>query len=519
MNDNDRNPYWDEIERVLPRLLASYDRDPLSPTLGLGDRLHWAWKTADFANATPQGAVNGLSRLLAAGRLPMGLSRQSVIRRIGEMIRATGALSARDGSLVEAFPNEKSFCVTALVAFDILCAAEHLEAHVGRETVRSWHAVAAPLIEFLIENDETHAIISNHLATAVAALLRWTGPNAGRAEDRARHLLKRILDHQSPEGWFSEYGGPDPGYETLGLTYLGDVHLRRPDLGLKPHLERCLAFLGHWTHPDGSFGGLYGARNTRFIVPAGLEALGAQFPDAAALARFARRAIGEQRVVTLSALDDPNLAPMFNAYCWACCLAEPRAPDHVARLPHEDPSPWRRHFPAAKLVVDNGADHYTIVAAAKGGVVYHFPKSGLAPTIDAGAVARRRGRFYTTQAYRPHNHYVVEGDRIVVEAPFVETKSERPTPLKFLLLRGLSLTLFRSRTLLEIAKRLLVRRLITGQRPAGPVNRRAITLGSGIKVVDEVIPPGALEIIKVDGPFSAIHMASAGYWQRQDDAT
>src|SRR5262249_18504338 len=145
--------------------------------------------------------------------------------RIDEMVMATRSITARDGSLVEAFPNEKSFCVTALVAFDILFAAEHLASHVESARLAAWRETAAPLIDFIVRNNETHAVISNHLATGVAALTRWTGPGLSATEKRARELLGIILEHQSQEGWYCEYGAADPGYETLGLYYLADVHL------------------------------------------------------------------------------------------------------------------------------------------------------------------------------------------------------------------------------------------------------------------------------------------------------
>ena len=171
--------------------------------------------------------MNGLARLLGAGLLPADLGTTSILGRIDEMIRATRSITARDGSLSEAFPNEKSFCVTALVAFDILCAAEHLESVAKPSQLAAWRDTAAPLIEFIIKNDETHAIISNHLATGIAALMRWTGAGAAEAQARAKNLLGIILDNQSSDGWYSEYGSADPGYETLGLYYLADVQDRK----------------------------------------------------------------------------------------------------------------------------------------------------------------------------------------------------------------------------------------------------------------------------------------------------
>lgn len=509
------NPYLQEIRQTLPRLLASFDRDPLSPTLGLGDRLFWAWKTHDFPNATPQAAVNGLARLVSHNLLPEELVRESIMTRIDEAIRATQTITARDGSLVEAFPNEKSFCVTALVAFDILCAVDHLDGIADRDRLANWRETAAPLIDFIVRNDETHAIISNHLATAVAALTRWSGPGTAEARSRAEQLLGIILANQSSDGWYSEYGSADPGYETLGLYYLADVHARLPEFGLKDSLTRSLDFLTYCAHPDGSFGGLYGARNTRFIIPGGLEALAPEMPTAAALAHFARRAIAGNRVVAMSTIDDPNLAPFFNAYCQAATLC--RTPGDAASLPHERTEPFRRQFDQSQLIVDNGPSHYTIVAPAKGGVVVHCRKDGTPARTDPGSCARANGHFYTTQALRTDNVCETADDRIVVTAPFTQAISERPSAFKFLVLRAMALTIFRYRPLTEWIKSLLVRRLITGQKLLDPVNRRTIVLGPDVSISDEPDQTGQLEIIKAPRPFTAIHMASAGYWQAGDD--
>jgi hypothetical protein len=517
--DTGNGAYLREIEIVLPRLLSLCDRDSASPTFGLSDRLYWSWKLIDFPNATHQGAVHGLAQLLASGLLPSHISRRSILERIDSMIGATTRIIASDGSLAEAFPRESSFCVTALVAYDILSASHLLGQHCDAETIARWKGVAAPLIAFLLRNDETHAMISNHLATGVAALMRWDGPEQDGAHRRGKQLLERILAHQSPEGWFSEYGGLDPGYETLGLTYLADVHQRNPQFGLAEPLEKSLTLLNHFAHPDGSFGGLYGSRNTRFLIPGGLEELAKTSAPARTLARFARLAIGERTVVTLSAVDEGNLAPMFNAYCRAAAAAAyASSPDEAThKLNCHDDRPWRKHLSGAGLLIDNGPAHYTIVSLNKGGVVQHYPKgkAGRAQ-IDAGALARRGRRLYSTQAVNPTNLVVLTEDHVTVEAPFVETKSERPTPFQFMLLRALSLTLFRYRPFLEWVKRRLVARLITGQQTAGVMNRRIIRLGTELAIEDEMIGNGLVRV-DVPRPFAAIHMASAGYWQRQDD--
>lgn len=515
-----RDVYERDIHAVLPRVLALFDENPISATRGLGDRLYWSWKLIDYANATPQGLIHGLALLAASGKLPWGIDRASIVARIDAAVEATRKQCADDGSLVEAFPNEKSFCVTALIAFDILCAADALAGAVDADTLARWRDAVAPMIAFLVKHDETHAIISNHLATAAAALSRWTEHRDDNdARQRMRDILDIILRHQSDEGWFMEYDGADPGYETLGLGYLADIFVRHPTDDLRAALERSLRFLSYAAHPDGSFGGVYGSRNTRFVYPAALEQLAADFPAAAALAGFARQSIQARGVPTLATMDDPNLGPMFNSYCRALCCEAATADRASEALPHQSSERWRKSFAGAGLHIDNDRSHYTIVSTLKGGVVYHFRKDGQAPPsrIDAGVAIELGGRIFTTQAPSRDNKVEIGADRLIVESKFVATISEQQTPFKMIVLRVLSLTVFRSRALLEIVKRMLVRRLITNKATAGIRNRRTIVFGPEPVITDDLPVSADIRRIPTDRPFRSIHMASSGYWQIRDD--
>lgn len=513
---------------MLPRILAGIDRNPFSPTAGVGDRLYWAWKLQDYPNATPQGAAHGLAQLIAAEQLPEFLPIESALRRIDLMFAGAKRITRKDGSLEEAFPNEKSFCVTALIAFDILRSADLLEPWLGNAHTEQWRAIAAPMIDFIMRNEETHATISNHLATAVAALTRWRGAGAASARHRAQQLLDRILAHQSKEGWFSEYGGPDPGYETLGLTYLADVQAQSPSTDLHDALARAVKFMTYFAQPDGSFGGLIGARNTRFIVPAGLEELAATMPDAARLARFTRHAIACRSVVTLSAFDEPNLAPNFNAYCRASAAYRPLSPQADDMLPCEQREAFRLTFPQAGLIVDSGHRHYTLISTAKGGVTHHAEcnshtntnqdKNSWRVRINPGIAGQLKGTLVSTQAYNANNEWTIENDTIIVSSQFTPITVDRPSPTSFIALRILSLTAFRIRAFTEFVKRRLVARLIARSASNLCINHRTIKLGPALEIQDTQTPLGLIKILQNEQVFSSIHMASAGYWQRQDDA-
>ena len=61
-----------------------------------------------------------------------------------------------------------------------------------------WQQIIQPMIEFLIKSDETHAIISNHLATAIAALIRWEKITGDQAAEKINKLLQEYYktNHQ-----------------------------------------------------------------------------------------------------------------------------------------------------------------------------------------------------------------------------------------------------------------------------------------------------------------------------------
>jgi len=91
------------------------------------------------------------------------------------------------------------------------------------------------------------------------------------------------------------------------------------------------------------------------------------------------------------------------------------------------------------------------------------------------------------------------------------------SPLKFLVLRFLCFTVFRSSRIREFTKRLLVKYLITKPKPWPIWNVREILLGENLKIIDQCDLKVGYNKLVVKDPFVPIHMASQGYWQIQDE--
>ncbi|MCR4316460.1 MAG: hypothetical protein NUW37_08945 [Planctomycetes bacterium] len=512
------NPYLNEIHAVLPRVLSRIDMDRTNSTYGLADRFYWSWKLIDFGNGTYQGLANGLARLISANIAIELFDEEKIVNRIDALFAGADILRRRDGSMEEAFPNEGSFCVTALVAYDLLCSLDLIRLRISEVKYEKWLNVVRPMIGFLIRADETHGIISNHLATAIAALLyyrHFTGDD--RAEIRARELIEVVLRHQSDEGWFKEYEGADPGYQTLCTDYLADSHRLRPDLGLIEPLRKSVEFLSHFAHPDGSFGGLYGSRCTRFFYPSGIESLATEIPIAYALAKFIRNSIRSRQVVALSSMDDTNLTPMFNSYCHAATLWRKTSEElNAPSLPAFGPEK-RTIFNHAGIIVDRGINHYTVVSVHKGGTVQHYV-DGKCKLINGGTIVQNpAGKYGSTQSYSANNEFKIDGDVLMVRSKLCSIQKRMPGSTQFIILRLLCLTAFRFRFIREMAKKKLARMLITGKRYWKIENVRTITFGPDLPVVDDVKLPEGYAIVPRSDRFVAFHMATQGYWQIQDD--
>lgn len=508
------NVWLGEVHAALPRVLALFDDNPASHTRGLGDRYHWGWKLIDFANGTYQGAAHGWARLLAAGALPGGITAADLIRRIDLAVAAADRIRRRDGSCEEAFPHESSFCVTALVAFDLISAADLLGDR-APELGAAVERTAAPMIRFLLRADETHGVISNHLATAVAALVRWHARTGERAaEGRARQLLDRILAHHSAEGWFREYEGADPGYQTLTMDYLADVHAVRPDWALGGVLAAGCRFLALAAHPDGGFGGPIGSRNTRFFAPGGVARLAAGDACAAALDAAMQASVAQRTTIPLAAFDDSNLIPFFNSYVRAATAPLPVEPEP---LPFEQSAPSDWALPEAGWRVAHRADVWTVVSTARGGACVQVPRQGGRTVVSGGVLARdAAGTPWGSQTAGAARAVGVDtaADVFELEVGLVPIGQLLPTPFRFLLLRLANLTVMRWRPAAELVKRALVALLVTRSgRPRASARRQIDLVHGGIK---DVLTDGHPLVLEPPQNYSAIHMASQGYWQRGD---
>ena len=496
------------------RLVALIDRNPHSRTRGSFSRAHWGWKFIDFPYPRLQEGVYALARLRGLDHPGNPLRQSSAADQwIAWGFENWTGRQLSNGAFDEAYPFEQCLAATAFTSFYLGHAFQVCGDRLDRGLRERLVATFARAGAWLTANDETHGLLSNHLAVAVAALeliARITGDD--RYSTRARFFLDRIFAHQSSEGWMQEYDGADIGYGTHGLFYLADYWRMTACPETLEACNRFAAFLKYFVHPDGTIGGEYGSRNTEFYYPAGFEILAPHSPACAAIAAAMRPSIEQRRVCGVWAMDEFNFAPMLNNLLFAADAARP-LPGAPA-LPCADGT-FDRRFPKAGLWVVNTPDHYSIIGLSKGGTVSVFDKrSSTLAARHSGLLVLEGGRTFTSQDYTlsPAVTWSEDGKSATFDVPWKSAGTTVFSTWLFLAFRLFTITIGRSAAISARVKALLVHALIRRKRRPALTHRRSIRLvDDGVEVSDVLDGLTAGSTVQAGEQFTAVHMGSSFY--------
>ena len=435
----------------IPKILTLLDRNPHSPTYGCFDRTHWHYRTLDFPNGMTQLGVLPLALAYTLDIAGNPFYRQDNLREWAHAsIRFSMQNAHRDGSCDEYFPFERAGGATAFALFAALQAYEMLNLADDAllaffERRASW--LAGHLESGRLANHQALISLCLYLAGRLLSTDRW------RAE--AQRRLDLVLSWQTDEGWFQEYDGCDPGYLTWTISFLAHIHQLEPSPRLQEALTSAVRFAAHFVHPDGSFGGENGNRNSHYFFPQGFELVGRWLPEALA--------VNDRFLVGLQA----DHHPCFTAdnivfhHVWNYLTAWR---DRVADRPKPDPIPeGRTWFPKAGMLIERRRSQTVYAALHKGGVFQGFCADQPALADTHFSVRLRDGR---NAVGHLAGDYEVEitPDRVIVSGSLVWAKQTRMTYLNMLILRGFMLSV--GWMCANFVRRLLQKMLIVGRREA-----------------------------------------------------
>jgi len=501
-------------------LLSQVDRDPYSPTAGCFDRKYWAWKARDFADATLQYAAVPLLKVVKSP--PPGLTadeRQYYLDIVVLAAQYLQHIQHRNGSLDQCYPNERH----PGVVFDMLPLWIFLlRDHADRLSPSVHHKLEESVdrgISYVLRTRERYAVISNHLAHfAYVLLLIYKYWQRADCRALAETYLDIILDHQSPEGWYQEYGGPDMGYQTRTLSYLARILQIQPDATeIEISARRAIAFLSCFAYPDGSFGGEIGSRNVAIIYPFGLAWFAQQDPMASALLRFAIKTEQEGRGVQLHQTDLDNLIRLFDDQLDAYQFLERSELTMPERLPMERES-WDCDYEQAGIVVRRRHWYYGVANLAKGGIykIFHVAERRLVQ-IDTGWVYQKGKNVFSNHMQQPSPVLKITKDVSEICGGFFRATHATLSPLQLIVLRLLNLTVWRFQPLGDLAKYLIARQLFLARVSTDIRFERRFYWGAGVRV--ETTPHWPTQddrLFWITRNFTPISMASAKYFQVSD---
>lgn len=511
-------PYWPLVYENLPRLLGTLDRERLSPTCGSFDRDHWAWKFRDFPLNMLQVGTLPLAWMWRHDPFQAGYgANAALLRWIVSSVETTLGRQHRSGAFDGTGPNTQDHGITLAQAYAIDETLRLLGDSCPRPLQDRAHEALARAAHFAERSSEDYAFISNHQALFALTWLRL-GTRLGAPQWIARSdgVREAIVAQQSPDGWYTEYGGPDPGYESLGIHYLAQLARERPHAPLEASLARALEFLSYMVQPDGTLGGGTGSRHTVQWYPAGFELLAHQ-PRARSIAGFLRGKLSLGTVVTPRTVDVHNAPFLLYSYCLAGAAYQPAA------LADRDTLPCERHegmthFRDSGVVVVSTDRYYAVVNLKMGGSWSAVEHTSHAVYEDAGYVAKHEGRQWATCLPGLSASHALDGETVSADVRFGAAPRPVLTPFKFLVLRLLNLTLFRSVAVGAAIRRLVIAQLVTG-RKTGPLSlrRRVKFLPETVEVAD-LISGGDASTTALWRPtsFAPLHMGSARYFHPRD---
>lgn len=463
-----RDAYIQTALADVPRLLGMIDRNPFRPTYGSLDKEYWHFRTSDFPSGMYQEGALPLALLFARPFPGNRWHQQPRVRELSVAALNFAANSShRDGSCDDYYPFERAL---GAAVFSLAAATEAYRLLELNDTrLRDWFARRA---RWLAAHDESGRLSNHHalasLGLARAAAILDDEQLARAAESR----VARVLGWQSREGWFDEYGGADPGYQTVTIDALAKYQRLTGAAWLHEPLSGAVNFARLFLHPDNSYAGEYGSRGTAHFYPHGMELLAAANHQAAELADGFLRSLATGKAASFG--DDRmflhRLGNLIEAWHdWTPETSVPRV------QPPRPQQPEVISLPDAGLWVCRRKDQQTVVAARRGAVFKHFAGNDRPAVTDAGIVLETAdGRVAVSQlhTWRESDSVSVPANRTRV-GPFAKvmvrgnlhwTKFELATPGRLILFRtGL---LAAGRWFRTLVRRLLQKRLITGRRSA-----------------------------------------------------
>lgn len=509
----------------IPRILSMLDRNELSPAYGCFDRIYWLDKSIDFPSAILQLNTHNLA-LVYSYQYPNNpfYGKKKIKKWCFAGMNYWTQIQHEDGSFDEFYPNERGWAgPTGFLLYSMLDSYTLLKNEMPQRLKDELGDASYKAAKYLAEYDEA-GILANHHAMALLSIYYAYKI----LEDN--YLLRKFYKKfeffeslQSPEGWFLEYDGADPGYLSATISFLGKLYKLADEEELKSRLletvEKAIEFSSYFVYPNKFYGGSIGSRQTLHFYPHGYEIFSKKFPLARKIADKMLEGLAKGKLVPPEIMPWRYLGYRVQEYLLASLDYNQASTSKDIKLPCEK-TELNKFFDDAKILVVKTPNYYLVSNLAKGGVVKIFDPSGELVYNDCGIIGKlENGKIVTSQwideNYKinsVNNESTVEGE--LHFAPF-----KLPTPLTMMAFRAGLLSLGWNTRLSYLLKGIIRNLFITKTKKASVEFRRKIVFNESDIGVEDMIKLKKSEkfvSLKIGDEFSVRYVPQSLYFQSQE---
>ena len=515
-----KNKYINTALPYIPRLLHLIDQNPYSPTYGCFDRAFWHYRTMDFPCGMSQEMVLPLA-LAFARQYPGNKYYQTErLKELSEAaIRYMIKSSHKDGTCDDYFPYERA--MGALV-FSLYAASEAYQV-IGMKDEKVENLFIKRVRHLEHENESGR--LSNHQALAgLAAYNVYCITGDIKARKTAEDRVALTLSWQDPsEGWYQEYEGADPGYHTCTIDFLAKylkkkaAREKKEDHTVLKSLIKAVEFSWYFMHPDGSYGGEYGSRNTYHFYPHGFELMAPHTEKAGQIADAFLHSVDLDKRYHND--DDRMTAHYVYNFMQAWEDYHPKRPAIINDSKRTSTQKW---MPNAKIYVDwkcsesGEIENYLITNQSKGGVLKIFDQKGCIAS-DTGLIGELNdGTIVVTHLVQLNSEFRESFQdnlsTLQVEGDFCIRKPNGMSVFKQLLLRLWLLTVGRFNA--NLTRSIIQKIAITGKPKTSYRFERKISVEKDRVLVTDFIPEKMpLKRLSVGSDATSIYVANSLVFQ------
>lgn len=515
-----RNVYAHKGLCQIPRLLSSQDRNRFSPTYGCMNREFWLCRSTDFPNSITQFGVHALV-LAYMHDMPNNPYHQhpKVLEWALAGMDYWTTIQHRDGTFDEFYPNERGWAGPTGFLLYVMCDSyrrlgDAIPAELRERMLKAFHRAGLALAR----TDES-GVLANHHAMALLPMYEaYVLVHDERIKSSFLEKLDEFFSYCHEEGWCLEYDGADPGYLSATISFMAKLRPLYQDERFLPFLERAVAFSGYFAYPNGHYAGTAGSRQTLHFYPHGYELLSKEIPLAGVIADRMLRGLRDGALVPPEIQNErymvyriPELLLSYIDYG--------ERPNTEEKLPYEREA-FQTWFPGARLWVDAREGSYTVVNAAKGGVVKHFDLSdGRLMINNCGLWGQlENGALFTSQWIDDHD---IRHDENVlrIEGHCHKVPTKIFTPVRFIVFRLVMLSIGWYEPLAYWMKGMIRKLLMLGGRPLPVRYTREVKLTTDtIEVTTEIRLDGDVRVkgLLIGDEFPARYVPQSRYFQPQE---